>query len=167
NHDKKDSQGVCFVGQLDMKEFLKRYIKPKRGDVKLLSGKTIGQHDGAYYYTIGQRHGLDLGIDGGPYYVISKDIKRNIIYVSVDKKDLNAKELISKNNTWVNSPKALPINAKIQIRYRGEAMSGVISKNESSKTLEIKFKKPVRAIARGQSVVFYRGQEVLGGGIIS
>ncbi len=167
NHDKKDSQGVCFVGQLDMKEFLKRYIKPKKGAVELLSGKTIGQHDGIYYYTIGQRHGLDLGIDGGPYYIVSKNIKKNIIYVSPDEKDLDAKELVVKNTTWVNNPKKLPVSAKIQIRYRGEAIAGTINSNRSSKILKIKLKKPVKAIAEGQSVVFYRGQEVLGGGIIS
>ena len=79
--EKKDSQGVCFIGQFNMKEFLKMYIKPKRKNTYLLNGKEIGEHDGVYYYTIGQRHGLNIKDGGGPYFVVKKDIKKNIIYV--------------------------------------------------------------------------------------
>lgn len=168
NHGKKDSQGVCFVGQLDMKEFLTKYIKPKNGEVKLLeTGETIGTHDGVYYYTIGQRHGLNLGIAGGPHFVIKKDIAKNVIYVSnnLSKKSLNSNEFIVKDVTWVN-PINLPSKADIKIRYRGVTLFGAIALR-SVTNLTVKFSKPAQAVTPGQSVVFYRGQEVLGGGVIT
>lgn len=168
NHAKRDSQGVCFVGQLDMKEFLEKYIKPKNGEVKLFSnGETIGQHDGVYYYTIGQRHGLKLGIAGGPYFVVKKDLKKNIIYVSdkFSEEQLDSAFLQVKEVNWINKTK-LPLKAGVQVRYRSQATLAVIKANRSTKTLAINFKRPVRAVTSGQSAVFYSGKEVLGGGII-
>lgn len=166
NYAKRDSQGVCFVGQLDMKEFLEKYIKPKAGDVKLIeTGEVIGQHDGVYYYTIGQRHGLNLGIAGGPYFVVRKDIKKNVIYVSNEfsHEQLDSSSLWVGDVNWINKTK-LPTKADIKIRYRSQSISAVISGN--TKTLIVKFSRPVRAVTAGQSAVFYRGQEVLGGGVI-
>jgi len=164
NYNKKDSQGVCFVGQLDMKDFLQKYIKNKPGNVVSGDGKTIGRHDGVYYYTIGQRHGLNLGQAGGPYYITGKDIRKNIIFVSKDTKDLETDSLTVKNVTWTNGYGKLPLSAQAQIRYRGEAVPALVSKNGFKIT--VKFKKAVRSAARGQAVVFYRKQEVLGGGVI-
>ena len=169
NHEKKDSQGVCFVGQLNMKEFLKNYIKPKIGDIVLgETDKVVGQHDGVYYYTIGQRHGLDIKDGSGPYFVMSKDIRKNIIYVTNMPSKLNIKNEISKIEkvNWVGEVPKLPLNCQIKIRYRSKSVPALITKNKKNKTLLIKFKKPVRALTTGQSAVFYRGQEVLGGGII-
>jgi tRNA-specific 2-thiouridylase len=163
NHAKKDSQGVCFVGQLDMKQFLKNYIKPKTGEIKLENGKTIGKHDGIYYYTIGQRHGLNIGLGGGPYFVTGKNIKKNIIYVSTNPKDLGAGELTVKNITSVGEFD-LPSRVQVKIRYRTDSTPAEVCKN--GKIIVVKFDKPVRAVTSGQSAVFYRGQEVLGGGII-
>ena len=185
-HDKKDSQGVCFVGQLNVKDFLKEYIKPKEGDVVLRgdpststsavssvpngSGRTneriIGSHDGIYYYTIGQRHGLDIKIGGGPYFVVSKDIKKNIIYVTTDEKNLATDFAEIKKINWTSRQPILPVKAGIKIRYRGESIPAEIGKSPKPGVMTVKFKKPARAVTPGQSAVFYRGQEMLGGGII-
>jgi tRNA-specific 2-thiouridylase len=165
NHAKKDSQGVCFVGQLDMKQFLKNYIKPKAGEIILKeTGEVIGKHDGIFYYTIGQRHGLDLKIGGGPYFITGKNIKKNIIYVSRNENELNLRELLAKNITWVNSAPKLPLNISVQIRYRGVQIPATLIKKAGK--LLVKFKKTARAVTSGQSVVFYKGNQVLGGGII-
>ncbi len=168
NHAKHDSQGVCFVGQLNMKEFLEKYIKPRSGDVKSVnSRKTIGRHDGVYYYTIGQRHGLDIGAAEGPYFVVKKDIKKNIIYVTNDrsKKELDSRALSVSKPTWVNHTIRSPFQADVSIRYRSKPIPGKII-GAPGNGLLIKFKKPVQSVTSGQSAVFYKGSEVLGGGII-
>jgi tRNA-specific 2-thiouridylase len=167
NYDKKDSQGVCFVGQLDVKEFLKKYIKPKTGDVILLeTGKVIGKHDGVYYYTIGQRHGLDIKTGGGPYFVAKKDIKKNIIFVTCD---LKSQELAKKyaevtNTNWLRNDLKIPLNCQVKIRYRNVSNPAKIKKVGNRYSIE--FKKPVKAITPGQSAVFYKAAELLGGGVI-
>jgi tRNA-specific 2-thiouridylase len=160
NASKKDSQGVCFIGQFNMKEFLKVYIKPKVGKILSLKGKEIGDHDGVYYYTIGQRHGLNIKDGGGPYYVVKKDIKKNIIYVGTEK-DLSAKKTKIINITWINKPKSFPALVDARARYRAPLQKAKLFKNG-----ELIFNKSERAIAPGQSVVFYKGKQVLGGGII-
>jgi tRNA-specific 2-thiouridylase len=166
-HAKKDSQGVCFVGQLDVKEFLKGYIKPRAGEIKLLeTGKIIGRHDGAYYYTIGQRHGLDIKTGGGPYFVADKDIKRNIIYVTTDEKKLASGAAKIKKISWTGRQPVLPAKVGVKIRYRSESITAEISKSAKPGVLIVKFKKPARAVTPGQSAVFYRGEIVLGGGVI-
>jgi len=172
-HAKKDSQGVCFVGQLDVKEFLKEYIKPKRGEIRLLEtgqsaemAKVIGYHDGAYYYTIGQRHGLDIKIGGGPYFVAAKDIKKNIIYVTTDEKNLATDIAKVEKVNWISCQPALPAKAEVKIRYRSEAIPAELEEDTKPGALVIKFKKPARAVTPGQSAVFYRGEEILGGGVI-
>ncbi|MDO8496051.1 MAG: tRNA 2-thiouridine(34) synthase MnmA [bacterium] len=160
NHDKKDSQGVCFIGPLDMKEFLKRYIKNKKGKIIDKDGNLVGEHDGAFYYTIGQRHGLNVGNGQGPYYVIDKNLKKNIIYVGKEK-DLGGREAKISNISWINKPK-LPALINVKIRYRSRSEKAILYKNGS-----LKFKNLIRAITPGQSAVFYKDKEMLGGGIIS
>ncbi len=167
NHAKKDSQGVCFVGQLNMKDFLTHYIKPKAGDIKLIdSNRVIGRHDGIYYYTIGQRHGLDIKNGQGPYFVAAKDLKKNIIYVAdqVNNKRLTVNNCKITNQSWVIDDHKLPIKAMVKIRYRGESLPAVIS--AKGRSLFVEFKKPAKAVTPGQSVVIYRDQELLGGGVI-
>ncbi len=159
NHDKKDSQGVCFIGPLDMKEFLKKHIKSRSGKIINQSGEVIGQHDGAFYYTIGQRHGLNIRNGQGPYYVMSNNLKKNTVYVGKEK-DLNGKGAIITSISWVNKPK-LPVQVDVKIRYRSRSKKATLYKNGS-----LKFKNLVRAITPGQSAVFYKDKEMLGGGVI-
>lgn len=169
NYDKKDSQGVCFVGQLDMKTFLKNYIKPRPGPVKLISsGKTISRHDGVYYYTIGQRHGLNLGIAGGPYFVAGKDLKKNTIYVAgpADTRHLMADKMSVSRLSWVNGKPKLPSNCFVKIRYRSESIAARLSAVLKGGKLTVHLRKSARAITPGQSAVFYNGEAVIGGGII-
>ena len=160
NHDKKDSQGVCFIGPLDMKGFLKTRIKSRKGKILNLTGKILGEHDGVYYYTIGQRHGLDLGIGGGPYYVVSKNIRKNVIYVG-NEKDLYSKKLKVSGVSWINKEPKLPTQLDVRLRYRAGLKKAILKKNG-----KLELKTPERAITSGQSAVFYRKGELLGGGTI-
>ena len=160
NPDKKDSQGVCFIGPLDMKDFLQTKIKTKKGNILSLGVTILGEHDGVYYYTIGQRHGLDISIGGGPYYVVSKNIKKNIIYVG-DEKNLYSKQLQVSDTSWIGGELKLPAQLDVRLRYRAGLKKAVLKK---SGILELKT--PERAITSGQSAVFYRKGELLGGGII-
>jgi len=164
NHDKKDSQGVCFVGPINMADFLKTYITPKKGKIIDSStgseqGKIIGEHDGAFYYTIGQRHGLNIGNGAGPYFVTKKDLKKNIVYVGREK-DLLSQKTGIKDLNWLKKVK-LPTKLEVKIRYRSKSEKAILKRNGF-----LEFIKPQRAITSGQSAVFYRGQELIGGGII-
>lgn len=167
NYDKKDSQGVCFVGELNVKDFLKTCIKSKTGNIILAeTGEKIGKHDGVYYYTIGQRHGMNISNGGGPYFVCGKDVKRNIIYVT--KKldgELVGKEMFVGKISWTGTEPKLPIKVQVKIRYRNKSNLATAEKTQNG-NLFVRFSKPVKAITPGQSAVFYRGEEVLGGGII-
>lgn len=158
--DKKDSQGVCFVGQFNMHEFLKQYIKSKAGKILDLQGKEVGQHDGSWYYTIGQRHGLNIKNGQGPYFVVKKDIKKNIIYVGREK-DLRSNKAKIKNINWIEKPEKFPILIDVRARYRAPLKKAKLLKNG-----DLVFKTSERAITSGQSAVFYKGSRVLGGGII-
>lgn len=158
-HAKKDSQGVCFVGPLDMKEFLKYYIKPQKGDILDLEGNKIGTHDGVYYYTIGQRHGLDIKNGKGPYYVIEKDVENNVIYVG-PKDKLSGQSFKIGDTNWINAV-SLPRQMDVRIRYRAG-----LSKAKVALDGGVTIKGKENAISPGQSAVFYRGTEMLGGGII-
>jgi tRNA-specific 2-thiouridylase len=156
NYAKKDSQGVCFIGPLDMKNFLSSNIKPRAGKILDSKGDTIGTHDGVYYYTLGQRHGLNISIGSGPYYVIDKDIRKNIIYVGKERELLKNKASITKSN-WFSGKK---INMDVRIRYRAKKEPVTLQKNV------VMFKNPVRAITSGQSAVFYVKERLVGGAII-
>jgi tRNA-specific 2-thiouridylase len=160
NHNKKDSQGVCFIGPLDMKDFLKKYIKSKAGKIIDRNGEIIGMHDGAYYYTIGQRHGMNITNGKGPYFVTGKDIKKNIVYVG-DEVDLGGTITKVTGITWVTDKQKLPAKLDVKIRYRSKSEKAVLHRNGF-----LKFAKPIRAITPGQSAVFYKGEKMLGGGVI-
>lgn len=162
-HLKKDSQEVCFVGA-SLKNFLKKYLKIKNGKiVELESKRILGKHDGLPFYTIGQRRGMALG--GGPWYVVKIDAKKNILYISRDEKRLLAKELIAGKVSWISgSAPKLPLRVKVKIRYKHKEAPAVIRKIKNN--YKIIFDKPQRAVTAGQSAVFYRGDEVLGGGVI-
>lgn len=171
NWNRKDSQGICFIGKLSMKEFLKTSIKQKKGKLMTEDGKTVGTHEGAAYFTIGQRHGI--GAHGGTdaYYVVGKDMKKNIVYVDhqVPQSTLYQKELFCEDVHWISGVQpTLPFSCMARIRYRQPLQVATIEFgiwNLESGTKVI-FKKPQRAITPGQSIVFYKGKECLGGGII-
>jgi tRNA-specific 2-thiouridylase len=167
-----ESMEVCFV-QDSTNNFLKKYLKTKPGKIINKEGKVLGEHAGLWFYTIGQRRALE--IQQGPWYVVGKDFKKNILIVSKNQKDLNKKELVAGNVNWI-SPVKLPVNADVKIRYKSNLAKAKIFKLPGRK-VKIVFVKPQKAITPGQSVVFYaprrssgakagRGEELLGGGVI-
>ena len=160
--DIAESQEICFI-RTTTGEFLEKYIKTKSGDIVDTKGKIVGEHQGLWFYTIGQRRGIKL--PGGPFYVLDKDLKKNLLIVSRNEKDLYKKEVVLKNINWISgvSPK-LPIKVKAKIRYSHKAAEAVL--RLKNKRYILMFKKGQRAVTPGQSAVFYKGTEVLGGGII-
>jgi tRNA-specific 2-thiouridylase len=162
NADRKDSQGICFVGKVNFAEFLKQYIPPKKGDIANKEGNVLGQHQGAFYYTIGQRKGL--GLAGGPYFVVDKDMEKNIVVVSKEENDLLSKEVRIKNINWFDKPAGLEVSARV--RYRQTAAPGIFSIDKNGKTGKLVFNTPQRAVTAGQLAVVYAGEQMLAGGII-
>jgi len=168
--DKKDSQGICFVGKVGIKDFLRFELGPQAsGPIIDQNGSVIGEHDGAIFYTIGQRHGLDVG-GGLPYYVVGKDIKKNEIYVTTDLGDkaLWNSEVKLTSTYWIGGlpPKN---NDKLQIRLRYRLPLVKVKsliQEESRNNWHISLGEQVRAITPGQSAVIYQGDKVLGGGIV-
>ena len=171
--EKKDSQGICFLGKISLNEFLKKYIPEKKGVVLNLSGEKIGEHKGAYFYTIGQRHGLGIGGSEKPYYIVEKNVKKNIIVVAEgdDNPALYKKEIKLTDVNFIDQDfhSLIRANKRIiiltRVRYR-QPLASAILKIENLK-LKIKFDAPVKFIAPGQSAVFYdKKGKMLGGGII-
>jgi tRNA-specific 2-thiouridylase len=173
--EKKDSQGVCFLGKLDMKDFLAHYIKPKKGEVLNVKGEVIGFHNGAVFLTIGQRHGFTITKKSSKeprYFVVSKNLKNNTITVA--SKEINKKVVYSIKNIFLSEinfigekPK-FPLKISVRIRYRQEKQKCnllTLGVNKSAK-YQVVFDKLQDAIAAGQSAVFYDDEMCLGGGII-
>ncbi|MBI2637054.1 MAG: tRNA 2-thiouridine(34) synthase MnmA [Parcubacteria group bacterium] len=167
NHDKRDSQGVCFIGHIDLRTFLSKKIKDKPGDIVTVSGQKIGEHQGLFWYTIGQRRGINIG-GKGPYYVVDKDFKSNQLVVTNDPKDerLFTSTVIMDDVSWV-SGKEPDLSKAYQgrTRYR-EKLSGCTVKIAGGGKYEVAFQEPQWAVAPGQSVVLYDGEVCLGGEII-
>jgi tRNA-specific 2-thiouridylase len=162
---KKDSQGICFIGQIGIRDFLSLYVDAKPGEIiDKKSGKVLGHHDGAIFYTFGQRHGMDLG-GGMPYYVVGKDMDKNEVYVTTDLNDSTLwKEKIELTDLhWIND---VPGDGKYQIRVRHRAPLTNAELKFDNGGVELKLEHPERAIAPGQSVVIYDDDICLGGGII-
>jgi tRNA-specific 2-thiouridylase len=160
--NKPDSQGICFVGKVGIKEFLLHELGPQQpGPIVNHDGKEIGQHDGAIFYTIGQRHGLDVG-GGLPYYVVRKDMKTNTIYVTTDLNDENLwnTTVPLQDLHWIDDAPLPTQTYKARLRYRGPLVDCTIKDNILS------LDAPQRGLAAGQSAVIYRGDQVLGGGIV-
>ena len=163
--EKKDSQGICFLGEVDLKKFLKHYIKEKRGRVINEKGENIGHHDGVFLHTLGERHGFTVikkSPKDKPYYIVGKDVKKNILIVSQsfppDKGE--AKGIIKlKNTNWISGAPKLNKKYTAQVRYHGEKLGCKISGND------VIFKKPVLA-APGQSCVIYDKDICRGGGVV-
>ncbi|HEY1646224.1 MAG TPA: tRNA 2-thiouridine(34) synthase MnmA, partial [Candidatus Saccharimonadales bacterium] len=165
--DKKDSQGICFIGKVGIKEFLIQELGPQPpGDIIDGSGTVIGRHDGAIFYTIGQRHGLDVG-GGLPYYVTHKNMSKNQVFVTTKLDDTNlwAKDLKLTNFHWVYENLDLT-NKKLSAVTRYRAIPVDCELKVKGKSAEVILKEPARAITPGQSAVIYNGDFVVGGGII-
>lgn len=162
NAEKKDSQGICFLGDVDLEEFLSHFIKSGVGDVLNTKGEVVGKHRGALYYTIGERHGFEVEsrvTNSKPHFVVAKDMERNTLTVSDDKQEIAslAKNSIDISSTnWINKKEG---NLEARVRYRQKRLRVNVSGNK------VKFEKP-ETLASGQSIVFYQGEECLGGGIM-
>ncbi|ALG66461.1 tRNA 2-thiouridine(34) synthase MnmA [Beggiatoa leptomitoformis] len=171
-HDKKDSTGICFIGERPFKSFLERYLPSQHGRMETPDGDYVGEHDGVMYYTIGQRQGLNIGgranSSGEAWYVVAKDIPNNRLIVAqghnhplLFRQTLRAEQL-----HWISGhAPTTPYHCQAKTRYRQPDQACLITMIEKD-TCEVDFDQPQRAITAGQSVVFYQGEMCLGGGII-
>ena len=167
--EKKDSTGICFIGERNFKNFLSNYVTFTPGNFETLEGQIVGEHTGAVYYTLGQRKGLGLGGQGEPWFVVGKDMSRNVVIVErgefhphLYSDSLTATELSLVNGSW---NKTLPFKCSAKIRYRQKDQPCTITKIEGDR-VTVEFDTPQRAITPRQSVVFYDGDICLGGAMI-
>lgn len=166
--EKKDSTGICFIGERNFREFLSQYIPAKPGQFETLNGRVVGKHTGSVYYTLGQRKGLGIGGPGEAWFVVGKDVQRNVVYVEqgADHPALYCDELTAIQLSWVgDQPVKLPFVCQSKVRYRQADQPCIIQKIENGKAW-ITFPHPQRAVTPGQSIVFYDGPICLGGGVI-
>ena len=164
---KKDSQGVCFLGMLDMKDFLSHYIEKKVGNVLNQKGDVIGEHEGALFFTLGERHGFTIckreENEQKPLYVVSKNIEKNEIVVSEQKESNNQANTIVQE---MSVPEIYVENRlECQIRYHGQLHACTISQLDKQ-NFKVNFETQSPTVASGQSVVFYKGEHLLGGGVV-
>ena len=170
--EKKDSQGICFVGEVSLEEFLSRFVETRLGKVLNTKGEVIGQHKGALFYTLGERRGFDIEKkkpNDGAFYVVTKDMKKNTITVSNKKEEiekLSPKKTVLKNINWIRELDGPNLEARI--RYREKKMPIILSLGSptSKSKLVVEFKTPQRGLSLGQSIVFYDGEECLGGAVM-
>lgn len=172
NHAKKDSTGICFIGEQNFRDFLSRYLPASPGEMRTPEGEFVGRHHGLMYYTMGQRQGLGIGGrkdgDGEPWFVVGKDLSRNVLIVAQghDHPWLFSDTLIATQLHWVaGDAPALPLRCAAKTRYRQDDQSCTITPSRNG-SVEVIFDQPQRAVTPGQSAVFYLGDECLGGGII-
>ena len=171
-HDKKDSTGICFIGERKFKDFLEQYLPAQPGVIESIDGKAIGKHSGLMFYTYGQRQGLGIGglTDHGeaPWYVVDKDLEKNVLLVAQGSNHemLFSSHLLASKAAWTNSaPLDMPLNCTAKIRYRQIDQECQISMLEDGQLL-VDFTRPQRSVTPGQYVVFYLGERCLGGAII-
>jgi len=161
---KSESMGICFIGEVSMRDFLKNKINSKPGDIVNESGEVIGKHDGLAYYTIGQRNlGLNSN-NGKPLFVLQKDIKGNRLVVgNEDSPLLYQKKTVVKKPNWISGvePRS-PFTCLVRLRHRAPLVKATLKKEDDAFLVE--FEKPERAITPGQFAVFYKGGNCLGGG---
>ena len=161
---KKESMGICFVGKVGIKEFLQNYVETVPGSIIDQNGITIGQHDGAIFYTIGQRHGLNVG-GGLPYYVVGKDMAKNEVYVTskIDDERLWHSELALTDLHWINSEPKKGKTYQVRTRYRAPLVNCEFKQDTFG---QLALSDPIKAVTAGQSAVIYDGDLVIGGGIV-
>ena len=162
---RRDSQGICFLGQIKFNEFIKHHLGEIEGDIiESDNGKVLGKHPGYYYYTIGQRSGLRLG--GGPWFVVKKEVKNNIVYVSKENKiELKRNQFNVGKLNWISGKKPSKKDLKVKIRHGAHLYDCTIHWIDKE-ILKIKIEKSDKGIAPGQFAVFYDGDFCLGGGVI-
>jgi tRNA-specific 2-thiouridylase len=159
----KKSVELCFV-IYGIDDFLRKYLKENPGKIVDKKGKILGEHRGLWFYTIGQRKGINLS--GGPYWVLDKDIVNNVLIVTKNPEDLLKRDLILKEvNLISNENLNSPMEVEVKIRYRAELSKATVFKISESE-YKVSFNEPQRAITPGQSAVFFKGEEVVGGGVI-
>ena len=170
---KKDSTGICFIGERDFREFLSRYLPAKPGEICDPQGLRVGEHPGVFYFTLGQREGLHVGgmrgREAAPWYVVGKDIERNLLYVDQghDSPWLQSTTLQSETMHWIaGSPPATRFACTAQTRYR-QADEACLVEACNDGSLRVQFARPQRAVTPGQSLVLYAGQICLGGAVIA
>ena len=167
--EKKDSTGICFIGERKFREFLSRYIPMKEGDIVTADGKRVGRHRGVYYYTIGQRRGLGIGGsaegNGESWFVLDKDVERNLLIVSQGEDAVLFKDtLVTEGFNFITRPEGEDFECEVRIRHRQplqRAHAHILKDG-----VRIEFAEKQRAIAPGQYAVCYRGRVCLGGGVI-
>ncbi len=170
-HAKKDSTGICFIGERDIREFLGRYIPAQAGEIRTPDGSRVGEHQGAWYYTLGQRGGLGIGgrrdSSGEPWYVVGKDVGQNILYAVQGNASewLHARRLAASASHWIAGvAPAQEFRCTAKVRYRQADQDCVVTVDGAD--CRVEFAQPQRAVTPGQSVVFYDGECCLGGAII-
>ncbi|MBD3610444.1 MAG: tRNA 2-thiouridine(34) synthase MnmA [Gammaproteobacteria bacterium] len=171
--DKKDSTGICFIGERDFRSFLSRYLPAQPGEMQTPEGDMVGKHQGLMYYTLGQRKGLGIGglkdYDDRPWFVVGKDMERNILLVAQgsDHPMLYSRSLTASQLHWtLGAAPALPKHCSAKTRYRQPDNPCVITAIDEAGRCHVEFTEPQWAVTPGQSVVFYDGDICLGGGII-
>lgn len=170
-HDKKDSTGICFIGERRFRDFLARYVAGNPGPIITVDGTPIGEHGGLAYYTHGQRQGLGIGgvagADEAPWYVVEKDLARNALIVAQGHQHpaLFHDWLLCADVNWINEPPALPWRGTATIRYRQPDQHCTVT-DQGDGTLRVRFQRPQRAVTPGQAICFYADEVCLGGGRI-
>ncbi|HSX33637.1 MAG TPA: tRNA 2-thiouridine(34) synthase MnmA [Candidatus Saccharimonadales bacterium] len=166
--DKKDSQGICFVGKVGIKDFLQQFVDTTPGRIIDQHGNDVGEHDGALFYTIGQRQGLGVG-GGLPFYVTGKEMAKNEVYVTTDLQDgrLWHRELTLASPHWINQPPEADKTYAVRTRYRAELMPARQIAQLATGNWHLVLKDEVRALTPGQSAVVYEDERVVGSGIVT
>ncbi|QGW65300.1 tRNA 2-thiouridine(34) synthase MnmA [Lysobacter soli] len=170
---KKDSTGICFIGERDFREFLGRYLPAREGEMRTPDGQVIGRHPGVFYFTLGQREGLNIGgvrgFEAAPWYVVGKDVGENVLYVDQgsDSPWLHSQALWSEAAHWIaGSPPAKRFECTAQTRYRQADEACEVDVRDDG-TLSVRFARAQRAVTPGQSLVLYDGDVCLGGAVIA
>lgn len=166
--EKKDSTGICFIGERDFRKFLASYIPMKDGDILTLDGKKVGTHQGVFYYTVGQRKGFGVGGGGNgePYYIVKKDVANNILYVNQGECDaLYSNELTAERFNFITDKITDGMRVTARIRHRQPLVAATAYLTDED-TVRVVFDEPVRAVAPGQYAVLYKDRICLGGGVI-